>query len=140
MLLETLIAASEGPIEAAERPNLADTASFLKRGERAIARAVALAQMPVAEFTTNLEALAVALSGSAPKIARQDARLRDMITNLDNLAYQVTDWTGEQSEGTPHVLAARFIVETVRQTLECAEMALATTDALIADLGLFVPA
>jgi hypothetical protein len=139
MLLETLIAASEGPTEAAGRPNLADTASFLKRGERAVARAAALAQMPVAEFTTDLEALAVALSGSAPKIAGEDARLRDMITNLDDLANQVTDWAGDQSEGAPHVLAARFIVETARQTLECAEMALATTDALIADLGLFVP-
>ncbi len=139
MLLETLIAASEGPTEAAGRSNHADTASFLKRGQRAVARAAALAQIQVAEFTADLESLAIALSGSVPKIAGEDARLRDMITNLDDLANQVTDWAGDQSEGAPHILAAHFIVQTARQTLECAEIALANTDALIADLGILVP-
>ena len=138
-LLETLIAASEGPTEAQGRPDLADTASFLKRGERAIARAAALAQMPMAEFAADLEALAIALSGSAPKIAGAEARLRDVITNLADLANQVADWADGQSEGARHALAARFVVETARQTLECAEVAVASTDALIADLGLFVP-
>jgi len=139
MLLETLIAASEVPTEAAGRSSLTDSASFLKRGERAVARAAALAQIPIAEFSADLEALAIALAGSAPKLEGEDARLREMVTKLDDLVDQVTHWAAEQQKEAPHVMAARFIVETARQTLECAEIALATADALIADLGLFVP-
>lgn len=139
MLLESLITVVEAPIEAAGRSNVAGGESFVKRAERAVARSATIARVPVAAFTTDLEALAVALSGAAPKIAGEDARLRGMLSNLEDLVTEVTDWAKDQQQEATHVMAAKFIVETASQTLECAEIALATTDALIADLGLLLP-
>ena len=66
MLLESLITALEAPIVTAARSSAAEGESFLKQAERAVTRAAAVAQMPVATFTADLEALAVALSGATP--------------------------------------------------------------------------
>jgi hypothetical protein len=139
MLLESLITALEAPIEAAGRSGTAEGDSFLKRAERAVARSATIARMPIAAFTADLETLAVALSGATPKLEGEDARLREMLSNLDDLANEVTDWAEDQQQEATHVMAAKFIVETASQTLECAEIALANTDTLIADLGLMIP-
>jgi hypothetical protein len=138
ILLESLITALETPIETAGRSGVAEGDSFLKRAERAVARSAAIAQMPVATFTADLEALAVALSGAAPHIKGEDARLREMLSNLEDVSNEITDWVAGQQPEAMHVMAAKFIVETASQTLECAEIALASTDTLIADLGLMI--
>jgi hypothetical protein len=139
MLLESLITVLEAPIETAARSSAAERESFLKQADRAVTRAAAIAQMPIAAFAADLETLAVALSGATPKMEGEDARLREMLSNLDDLANEVTDWAADQQQEATHVMAAKFIVETASQTLECAEVALANTDTLIADLGLMIP-
>lgn len=139
MLLETLIFATETPSEAAGRVNSGQDDAFLKRAERAVFRAAQSAGLPLAEFTADLEDLAVILSGATPEIEGEDARLRHMITDLARMANEITDWAGDQQPEAAHVMAANFVVATARQTLECAEYALSDTDSLIADLGLLVP-
>lgn len=139
MLLESLIFATETPNEAAGRVNGGEAEVFLKRAERAVARAAAVAGMPLADFTADLEDLAIALSGATPEIEGEDARLRHMIADLSRMADEITDWAADQQPEATHVMAAQFIVATARQTLECAEYALTETDSLISDLGLLVP-
>ena len=139
MLLESLITALEAPIVTAARSSAAEGESFLKQAERAVTRAAAVAQMPVATFTADLEALAVALSGATPKMEGEDARLRELLSNLEDMSNEITDWIGDQQPEATHIMAAKFIVETASQTLECAEIALDSTDTLIADLGLMMP-
>ncbi|MCX7369902.1 MAG: hypothetical protein NTX90_13615 [Alphaproteobacteria bacterium] len=139
MLLESLITALEAPIVTAARSSAAEGESFLKRAERAFTRAAAIAKMPVATFTADLEALAVALSGATPTMEGEDARLRELLSKLKDMSNEITDWIGDQQPEATHIMAANFIVETASQTLECAEIALASTDTLIADLGLMMP-
>jgi hypothetical protein len=139
MLLESLIIATETPNESAGRPNDNEGPSFLKRAERAVGRAAAIAGLPVADFTADLEELAIALSGATPEIEGEDARLRQMMADLQRLADEITDWAGDQPQEAAHVMAANFVVASARQTVDCAEVALAHTDALISDLGLLAP-
>lgn len=139
MLLESLIIATETPNESAGRPNDNDGPAFLRRAERAVGRAAAIAGLPIADFTADLEELAIALSGATPEIEGEDARLRHMVADLQRLADEITDWAGDQPQEAAHVMAANFIVASARQTAECAEVALAHTDALISDVGLLTP-
>jgi hypothetical protein len=139
MLLESLIFATEAPNETAGRTNNGETEAFLKRAERAVSRAAAIAGVPLAEFTADLEDLAITLSGATPEMDGEDARLRHMIVELERMANDITDWVGDQQPEAAHVMAANFVVASARQTLECAEYALSDTDSLIADLGLLVP-
>jgi hypothetical protein len=139
MLLESLITALEAPSVTVARSSAAEGESFLKQADRAVTRAAAIAQMPIATFTADLEALAVALSGATPEMEGEDARLRQLLSNLADMSNEITDWIGDQQPEATHILAAKFIVETASQTLECAEIALASTDTLIADLGLMMP-
>lgn len=139
MLLESLIFATEAPNEAAGRTNNGDSEAFMKRAERAVSRAAALAGLPLAEFTADLEDLAITLNGATPEIDGEDARLRHMIVDLERMANEITDWAGDQQPEAAQVMAANFVVASARQTLECAEYALSDTDSLIADLGLLVP-
>jgi hypothetical protein len=139
MLLESLITATETANEATGRSVIGTGEAFVKRAERAVARAAALAGLPLLDFTGDLERLALALSGAIPEIEGEDARLRQMQTDLQRMADDITDWTGGQQQEEANIMAANFIVATARQTLECAEVALAHTDALIADLGLLMP-
>ena len=139
MLLESLITALEAPSVTAARSSAAEGESFLKQADRAVTRAAAIAQMPIATFTADLEALAVALSGATPKMEGEDARLRELLSNLEDMSDEITDWIGDQQPEATHIMAAKFIVETASQTLECAEIALDSTDTLIADLGLMMP-
>ena len=139
MLLESLITALEAPSVTVARSSAAEGESFLKQADRAVTRAAAIAQMPIATFTADLEALAVALSGATPEMEGEDARLRQLLSNLADMSNEITDWIGDQQPEATHILAAKFIVETASQTLECAEIALDSTDTLIADLGLMMP-
>lgn len=139
MLLEALISATETPIESAGRPNTDDGQAFIKRGERALARAAAMAGIGMAEFAADLETLAVALSGAPPEMEGEDARLRQMMSELNRIADEITDWVADEQQEAAHVMAAKFVVATARQTLECGELALAHTDTLIADLALLLP-
>lgn len=139
MLLESLIVATETPNESAGRSHEGDGPVFMKRAERAVGRAAAIAGLPLADFTTDLEELAIALSGAAPEIEGEDARLRQMMADLQRMADEITDWAGDQQQEATHAMAANFIVASARQTVECAEVALAHTDALISDLGLLIP-
>jgi hypothetical protein len=139
MLLAALIGATETPNESAGRPNADDGQVFIKRGERAMARAAAMAGVGMAEFAADLETLAVALSGAPPEMEGEDARLRQMMSELHRMADEITDWVADEQQEASHVMAAKFVVATARQTLECGELALAHTDTLIADLGLLVP-
>jgi hypothetical protein len=139
MLLESLIAATETTDESSSRPATEDGSAFMKRAKRATARAATVAKVGLAEFAADLEALAVALSGARPKMKGEEGRLRQMMSELKRTTDEITDWIdGEQQEGA-HIMAAKFVVATARQTLECGEFALATTDALIADLGNRIP-
>jgi hypothetical protein len=139
MLQESLIAASERPAEAAGRPNAPEGEAFKRRADRAVERSAAIAGMPLADFSRDLEKLAISLSGATPQIEGEDARLRQMLESLTRVSNEITDWiASEQAEAT-HIQAARFIEQTARQTIECAEFALAATDVLIADLGLLLP-
>ncbi len=139
MLLESLIAATEAPNEAAGYPDLRTDQAFQKRAERAVERAAAMAGVGLAEFAADLAELEVALSGASPELEGEDARLRQMMAELKRIADEITDWAADQQQEAAHVMAANFVVVTARQSLECAEMALAHTDALIADFGLRVP-
>jgi len=139
MLLESLIAVTETTNEAATRPAMEDGQAFMKRAERAVARAAAIAKVGLAEFAADLEALAVALSGAPPEMEGEEARLRQMMSELKRMADEITDWVADEQQEAAHVMAAKFVVATARQTLECGELALANTDALIADLGNRIP-
>jgi hypothetical protein len=139
MLLESLIIATETPNESAGRAHDGAGQAFMKRAERAVGRAAAIAGLPLTDFTTDLEELAIALSGTPPEIEGEDARLRQMIADLQRMADEITDWVGDQQQEATHAMAANFVVASARQTVECAEVALAHTDALIADLGLLMP-
>jgi len=139
MLLESLIAATETPSEAAERLDPRIDQAFQKRSERAVERAAAMAGVGLAEFAADLAELEVALSGAPPELEGEDARLRQMMSELKRIADEISDWAADQHQEAAHVMAAKFVVATARQTLECGEMALAYTDALIADFGLRVP-
>lgn len=139
MLLESLIAVTETTNEAATRPAMEGGPAFMKRAERAVARAAAIAKVGLAEFAADLEALAVALSGAHPEMEGEEARLRQMMSELKRMADEITDWVADEQQEAAHVMAAKFVVATARQTLECGEFALANTDALIADLGNRIP-
>jgi hypothetical protein len=139
MLLDALISATETPNESAGRPNANEGQAFFKRGERAMARAAAMAGVGMAEFAADLEALALALSGAPPEMEGEDARLRRMMHELERMADEITDWVADEQQEAAHVMAAKFVVATARQTLECGVLALAHTDTLIADLGLLLP-
>jgi hypothetical protein len=139
MLLESLISATETPNEAAGRASSREGDAFVKRAERAVSRAAAIAGLPLADFASDLEALAIAMSGATPELEGEDARLRHMLSDLQRMADEITDWAGDQQPEAAHVMAANFVVATARQTLECSEVALALTDTLIADLGLLIP-
>jgi hypothetical protein len=111
----------------------------MKRAERAVGRAAAIAGIPLADYTADLEDLAIALSGAPPEIEGEDARLRQMMADLQRMADEITDWAGDQQQEATHAMAANFVVASARQTVDCAEVALAHTDALISDLGLLIP-
>jgi hypothetical protein len=139
MLLESLIVATETPNESAGRSHKGDGPAFMKRAERAVGRAAAIAGLPLADFASDLEELAIALSGAAPEIEGEDARLRQMMADLHRMADEITDWVGDQQQEATHAMAANFVVASARQTVECAEVALALTDVLISDVGLLIP-
>ena len=139
MLLESLIAATETTDESSSRPATEDGAAFMKRAKRAVARSAATAKFGLSEFAADLEALAVALSGARPKMKGEDGRLRQMMTELKRVADEISAWIDSEEEESAHIMAAKFVVATARQTLECGELALANTGALIADLGNRIP-
>jgi hypothetical protein len=139
MLLDSLILATETANESAGRARTGAGEAFVKRAERAVTRAAAVAGLPLLDFTADLERLALSLSGATPEIEGEDARLRQMQADLQRMADEITDWAGDQQEEAAHVMAANFIVATARQTIECGEVAMANTDSLIADLGLLMP-
>ena len=139
MLLESLVAAAEPPAEAASHSAGNSPDAFEKRAERAIMRSAALAGLSPAEFSADLESLAIALSGGIPKIEGQDARLRQMLESLTGIADEITQWLAKEPGDSSHIQAANFVQQTARQTIECAGYALAATDAIIRDLGLLVP-
>lgn len=139
MLLDSLINATETPNESAGRTNAGESMSYAKRAERAVARAAAIAGFPLADLIADIEKLALILSGATPETEGEDARLRQMLTDLRRMAEEISDWVVDQSPESAHVLAANFVVVSARQTLECGEYALANTDALIADFGLLMP-
>jgi hypothetical protein len=139
MLLESLISAAETSAEAAGRSNDPDDAEFLKRAERAVARSAKIAGLPLSKFSADLDDLADALSGTTPQIGLEDARLRRMLDSLDQMTNEIASWAAGQSADSTQLQAAHFVQQTARQTVQCTRIALAATDNLIADLGLFVP-
>jgi hypothetical protein len=139
MLLESLVAVTETPTEAAGRPQFAEGEAFVKRAERALARAATIAGISLAGLTADLEELVGALSGATPQIEGEESRLRHMLSDLQRITNEITDWARDQDKEAPHVMAATFVEATARQTLECGQIAFANSDALIADLGLLLP-
>jgi hypothetical protein len=139
MLLESLISAAETTAEAAGRSRDPDDETFLKRAERAVARSANIAGQSLANFSAGLEMLSVALSGTIPQIGMEDARLRQLLESLNRMADEIAGWAAQEPPDSTHIQAAHFIEQTARQTIQCATIALAATDNLIADLGLLVP-
>ncbi len=139
MLLDSIINATETPNESAGRTDAGESIAYAKRAERAVTRAAAMAGLPLADLIADVEKLALILSGAAPEIEGEDARLRQMLKDLRRMAEEINDWAVDQEPESAHVLAANFVVASARQTLECGEFALANTDALIADFGLLMP-
>ena len=139
MLFESLISAAETTAESAGRSSDPNDEVFLKRAERAVARSAAIAGQPLAKFSADLDTLSVALSGTIPKIGLEDARLRQMLESLTHMTDEIASWAEGEPPDSTHIQAAHFIQQTARQTIQCATIALAATDNLIADLGLLVP-
>jgi hypothetical protein len=138
MLLESLIAATENPSESADYPYVEDGAGLMRRRERALTRAAALAGAARADFNAEIEKLAKTLSGAIPDMPSNDARIRSMLAELREFANEIAEWAEHQRPEAAQAKAANFIAASARQAVECCEVALANTDALIADLGLVV--
>jgi len=139
ILLEGLIASTETPEEKSNAAQAVEASTRANRHERALMRASAIAEVPFAEFATDLEALAVALSGATPEISGEESRLRQMLGGLGRMANGIASWVNEENETGPHNLAAHFIYQSARQTMECAEKALSATNKMIVDFGRLLP-
>lgn len=139
MLLESLTAATMPVGKQGEQNASGSDMSPTRQAERAVAQAAVIAGLPLARFAADLDALALALSGTTPEGSGADARLRKMLRSLIKMTEGIALWTeGGNSEGAT-AQAAKFIQETARQTSICAQLALAATDTLIAELGRLVP-
>ena len=136
MLLERLIASTE---TAAEKALAAKASGDTSRGERAMQRASAIAEMPLVEFASDLEALSIALSGATRDAQGEESRLQQMLGGLGRLAHGIASWVLEEHDAGPHKMAAQFVYQSARQTMECAEKALTSTHGLIIDFGRLVP-
>ena len=139
ILLEGLIASTETPEEKANAAKAVEASARTNRHERALMRASVIAEVPFAEFATDLEALAVAWSGATPEISGEESRLRQMLGGLGRMADGIENWVNEENETGPLNLAAHFIYQSARQTMECAEKALSATNKMIVDFGRLLP-
>lgn len=139
LLIESLINATESAEEKTGQTASAPDALFAKRAERSVARAAIMAGLPPAEFAADLDALAIALSGAAPEIPGADARLRKMLDSLARMNDGIARWAEGENPESSHVMATKFIQDTAQQTLECAKLALSTTDTLVAGFGRLLP-
>ena len=139
MLIDSLINATETSNASAGRTDAGESMVYAKRAERAVARAAAIAGLPLADLIADVEKLALVLSGAIPEIEGEDARLRQMLSDLRRMADEINDWAVDQGQESAQVLAANFVVASARQTLECGEFALVITDGLISDFGRIMP-
>ena len=139
MLVASLISATDGSRKSARRPSAEAEGIIAHGGERAVARAAAITGMPLSNFTTDLEDLAFTLSGATPELKGVDARVRQLLAELERIADEIAEWAAQEPQEAAHVKAANFIAANARQTLQCGELALAQTDSLISDLGLLIP-
>ena len=111
---------------------------FLQHAQNATAQAATRLKMPLAEFVADIEALAIALSGASPLMEGEDARLRDMLEELRRIMDEIADWIAGEDKDSGHVIAAQFIHETGRVTIECAETALVNTETLLTEFGFLI--
>jgi len=139
MLLESLINSTQGSSQAAGRLAELDPEAFHKLARRAVVKSAEIAGLPLAEFADDLEELVEILSGSVPQIEGEDARLRQILASLIAVTEDISKWSYTQQQETVQFYAARFVEETARQTIECAEFILTASDALIANIGLLIP-
>lgn len=139
MLVATLISAiGASPNSVRNQPADAERI-FFKQGERAIAHAAAMAGMALPDFAADLNELALTLSGAAPESRGVDARIRQMLVELQRVADEIEEWAAQEQQEAAHVKAANFIITSARQTLQCGQVALANSVSLITDLGSLVP-
>jgi hypothetical protein len=139
MLVESLVSATDAPPMSARRLIGENEGILAHGGERAVARAAAIAGMPPSNFTTDLEDLALTLSGVTRALKGVDARLRQMLAELERAAGEVEEWAAQEPRDSTHVKAAHFVAASARQTLQCCKVALARADTLIVDFGLLIP-
>ncbi len=139
ILLEGLITSTETLEEKAIAAQAAKDSVQANRHERALLRASKIAEVPFAEFASDLEALAVALSGATPDIAGDESRLRQMLGGLGRMANGIASWVKDDDEGGAQKMAAQFVYQSARQTMECAEKALSATHKMVVDFARVVP-
>ena len=139
MLLESLINASAESSQALRRLAESDPEAFHRLARRALIKSAETAGVPVVEFADDLEELVEILSGSVPQVEGEDARLWHLLGSLSRITDEITNWSNNQKYESASLLAARFVIQTARQTIECAEFVLTASDALIANIGLLLP-
>ena len=139
MLLESLINSTQGSSQAAGRLAELGPEAFHKLARRAVVKSAETARVPLAEFADDLEELIELLSGAVPQIEGEDARLRQILADLVRVTDEIAKWAHKHPPESTQFHAARFVDQTARQTIECAEFVLAATDALIANIGLLAP-
>ncbi len=138
-LLDGLISLTETAEEKANGGQLGQAMSPANRGERAILRASVIAEVSLGEFTSDLEALCVALSWVVPETAGEESPLHQVLGGLGRMTQGIARWVKEEEDHGPHEMAARFVYRSARQTMECAEKALAATKRMIVEFGRLVP-
>jgi hypothetical protein len=139
ILLEGLIASTETVEEKALAAKSGGDVPPADRSERAMRRASAIADMSLVEFASDLQALAAALSGAASEVPGEESRWQQMLGGLGRLAAGVASWVQEENDLGQHKMAAQFVYQSARQTMECAEKTLTATHKLIVDFGRLVP-
>ena len=139
MLVNSLIAATDPKKTKPPQFIEAQDRLMAKQAERAVATGAFMAGMPLVDFVNDLDALALALSGAAPETAGTDARLRHMLHGLSKMSDEIGAWTESMDKEGSHVLPAKFVQQTARQTIECAKLALSMAEAIIGDLGRLTP-
>ena len=119
---------------------LGDNDDLVNNAEVALTRAASNAGLPLVEFVRDLEILSFALSGTVSEMEGDEGRLRKMLASLTRVTEEIAAWTAKEKQEGGHIMAAKFIEQTARQTIECTEFTLSRNEELIANFGKLIPA
>ena len=139
LLMDSLISAAETSEGAKQRSFERGEDAFFKRAEAALARAASNAGMSSAEFVSDLELLSSIMSSTVSDMEGDEGRLRQTLARLNRVTDEIAAWTAKEKQEGGHIVAARFIEQTARQTIECSEFTLSVAEELIANFGKLTP-